>query len=86
MITFEKDKSGTICLSTIRQEDHIVITIVDDGAGFVPEECNGEDSVGIRNVRYRLETMVKGSLSIRSKPGEGTTVTITIPLQEVDKK
>ena len=57
-----------------------------DGVGFVPEECNGEDSVGIRNVRYRLETMVKGSLSIRSKPGEGTTVTITIPLQEVDKK
>lgn len=82
----EHGKSGTICLSTIRQEDHIVITIVDDGAGFVPEERNGEDSVGIRNVRYRLETMVKGSLSIRSKPGEGTTVTITIPLQEVDKK
>lgn len=76
----EHGKSGTICLCTMREENHVIITIVDDGVGFVPEESGREDSVGIRNVRYRLETMVGGSLNIESVPGEGTKVTISIPV------
>ncbi|MGN0413615.1 MAG: sensor histidine kinase [Lachnospiraceae bacterium] len=57
----------------------IEITVSDNGVGFVPEEIGNPDSVGIRNVRYRLGHMVGGSLSIQSVPGEGTVVTIMIP-------
>ena len=57
----------------------IEITVSDNGVGFVPEEIGNPDSVGIRNVRYRLEHMVGGSLSIQCVPGEGTVVTIMIP-------
>jgi signal transduction histidine kinase len=35
--------------------------------------------VGIKNSRSRLDTMCGGKLEIKSKPGEGTTVVITIP-------
>lgn len=81
----EPGKSGTICLHTKRKIGYVEITVTDDGIGFVPEECEKEDSVGIRNVRYRLEHMVGGVLTIESAPGEGTRVTITIPTEEVQK-
>ena len=75
----EHGRSGTIRLQTKREKDNIIITVTDDGAGFAPEECGKEDSVGIKNVRYRLENMVQGSLTIESSPGVGTKVTISIP-------
>lgn len=75
----EHGRSGTIRLHTYRENDNIVITVSDDGVGFTPEDYEKEDSVGIKNVRFRLENMVNGSLEIESVPGEGTTVTIMIP-------
>lgn len=77
----EHGRSGTVRLCTMCSETGIVLIVEDDGAGFVPEECEKEDSVGIRNVRYRLESMVNGSLTIESSPGNGTKVTIRIPKQ-----
>ncbi len=78
----EHGRNGTICLSTARERDFIVITVSDDGVGFSVDACEKSDSVGIRNVRYRLENMVGGSLIIDSKPGEGTVATIRIPVQQ----
>lgn len=81
----EHDRSGTVKLHTTKDEENIIITITDDGAGFSPEAYEKEDSVGIKNVRFRLENMVKGSLRIESVPGKGTTVTIKLPIKEVTK-
>ena len=78
----EHDKTGTILLTTRRTTQGIEITVEDDGVGFVPEECEKEESVGIRNVRYRLQTMVDGELRIESSPGKGTKVTVFIPDQK----
>lgn len=75
-----QDRSGIIRLHTARKGDRIEITVTDNGVGFVPEEMDKKESVGLRNVRYRLETMIGGSLSVRSRLGEGTTVLITIPV------
>lgn len=81
----EPGKSGTICLHTKRKIGYVEITVTDNGIGFVPEKCEKEESVGIRNVRYRLEHIVGGALTIESVPGEGTKVTITIPTEEAKK-
>ncbi len=81
----EHGRSGTVRLCTMCSETGNVLIVEDDGAGFVPEECEKEDSVGIRNVRYRLESMVNGSLTIESSPGNGTKVTIRIPKQAENK-
>lgn len=74
------EKSGTITLRTKREGKNVMITITDDGVGFVPEECDKEESVGIKNVRFRLENMANGSLMIHSSPGNGTTATIRLPI------
>lgn len=78
----ESGKSGIIRLHTAKRNGCIEITVIDNGAGFVSEKCEKEDSVGIRNVRYRLENMVGGSLTIESEPGQGTKATIRIPDKE----
>lgn len=77
-----RGRCGTIRLSTMRRTDCIEIEVTDDGVGFKPEDCGKPDSVGIRNVRYRLEKLAEGSLEIDSQPGKGTTVKITIPIKE----
>lgn len=78
----EHGKRGTVKLHTKSDERNIIITVSDDGAGFTPKECVKEDSVGIRNVRFRLKSMVQGSLTIESSPGNGTRVIISIPKKE----
>ena len=75
----KKLTNGTIILRTRDVGDHIVITVEDDGVGFPMEALENEKSVGLRNIRFRLQHLVGGQLDIQSQVGVGTTVTITIP-------
>lgn len=77
----EQGKSGTVFLHTERKENTIIITVKDDGSGFDPEMLEATDSVGIRNVRCRLESMVGGTLTVESS-SQGTIVTMRIPQKE----
>lgn len=80
----EPGRSGTIRLCTKKNADCVEITVTDDGIGFAPEECEKDESVGIRNVRYRLKNMTGGSLMIESTIGKGTKATIQIPTGEAE--
>ncbi|MGN0366041.1 MAG: sensor histidine kinase [Suilimivivens sp.] len=77
-----KHTDGKILLQTKLKEKAIIITIQDDGVGFDPKNINEENSVGLSNVRFRLEHMVGGKLNIESKVGEGTTVRIIRPIPQ----
>lgn len=72
-------KEGTVTLSSKEMQGMIQIRIEDDGIGFVPEALEKEEAVGIRNVRYRVENMVGGTLTINSAVGKGTRAEICIP-------
>lgn len=78
----QKQEGGTIYLRTRDAGDNIVIIVDDDGVGFGMEELEKEASVGIRNIKFRLEHLVHGEMEIQSIVGVGTTVTITIPKGE----
>ena len=71
-------KKGIVCLLTREEEGFYRIEVMDDGVGFVPEELDKENSIGIRNIRYRLEHMANAELRIDSTPGEGTRAVIRI--------
>lgn len=75
----EKGKSGVITLQTKRNEKSIEITVTDNGVGFDLKMLEKSESVGIRNVRYRVENMIDGTLEYNSTIGKGTKVTINIP-------
>ena len=75
-------KKGSVCLLTRQEEGFYRIEVVDDGVGFVPEELNKENSIGIRNIRYRLEHMANAELWIESTPRKGTRAVIRIPKKD----
>ncbi|WP_438495887.1 cache domain-containing sensor histidine kinase [Paenibacillus sp. IHBB 3054] len=67
-------------------EDCLYIKIEDSGVGFLEPAAELEDSIGLRNVQERLKfAYPSAAFDIHSSPGMGTTVTIRIPLKDVEK-
>lgn len=77
-----KPGGGTITLHTCAEGENIVITIADDGVGFDPAAPCRAGAVGLDNIRFRLEHMAQGYMTIDSEPGQGTCVTLTLPRKE----
>ena len=81
----KREAGGTVTIRSELTETDAAITVADDGVGFNPDDMDGQGDrlrVGIENVRSRLAVMCRGTLSIQSVPGAGTTVVITIPRGE----
>lgn len=64
-------------------EDHIQLTIEDDGVGFSRE--NGDDTShhGLQNIFFRSEVM-QGSCDIESSEGKGTLISLNIPVTNAE--
>ena len=75
-------KKGTVLVMTRQDEKCIRIEVIDDGVGFSTEELDKEASIGIRNIRYRLEHMANAELQIDSTPGKGTKAIVRIPTEK----
>ena len=77
----QNENGGYVKISTDETEGGYEIRVEDNGSGFIVEDIgkDGRLHVGIANVRTRLESMVKGTLTIESEIGKGTRVTIFIP-------
>jgi len=77
----KKEGGGTVTISTREDENNYLVIISDDGTGFEQGKIadDGQQHIGINNVRLRLSAQCGGSLEIESKPGAGTTATIIIP-------
>tara|TARA_R110000751_G_scaffold7805_3_gene31507 strand:+ start:46094 stop:48061 length:1968 start_codon:yes stop_codon:yes gene_type:complete len=59
-----------------KHEDYLNIVINDNGKGF---KTNKKQGIGLRNIKERLQK-VKGSITIDSSSGNGTSITIDIPI------
>lgn len=75
-----KEEGGTVTLTTCRQKNQVVITVTDTGAGFDPTRLAAKEHVGVSGVRFRVEVLSQGKLELTSSPGQGTTATITLPV------
>lgn len=80
-----KPSGGTVTLRTKRDDENIYIIIEDDGIGYDSSMEISEKSIGLQNIRFRLDHMVKGSLETESAVNKGTKTTITIPRKEAEK-
>lgn len=56
------------------------LTIRDDGIGFDPQSVNGDEHFGLEFMQVRVEEL-QGNFSLDSIPGNGTTITISIPVK-----
>jgi signal transduction histidine kinase len=62
----------------------VVATVADDGTGFdlaTRERASGH--FGIRGMQERARR-IGGTLAIESRPGDGTRVTVTVPVARAD--
>ena len=87
----EPDKTPTIWLSTKQLDDHVFITVKDNGSGipkdildkifqpFFTTKVSGEGTGLGLSMSYDIIKSHGGELKVESKEGEGTTFTINIP-------
>jgi two-component system, LytTR family, sensor kinase len=71
--------AGRIDIHARATEDHLQISIADDGAGL---SQNGiREGIGLSNIRLRLEQLYgpRASIALEGNPQSGTEVTVTIP-------
>ena len=89
------EASGTITLSTRPVDEHwIEIRISDTGCGIAEENLSkiftpffttkplGQGTGLGLSIAYGIIKMHRGQISLQSKAGEGTTVTITLPMRQ----
>lgn len=68
-----------VTVSLRRDRDHVQVTVQDDGQGFDPAAVKPSGSHGLQGMRFRIRSC-GGDVTIRSAPGEGTTVEARLPM------
>jgi signal transduction histidine kinase len=69
--------AARITVSLRQTKDELDLSISDDGVGFDPGEQRPEGSYGLRGMEERA-ARIGADLSIRSAPGEGTTIRVFV--------
>lgn len=63
------------------QKEEFFLSIHDNGQGFNATTTDASRGLGLRNMANRSQ-LIGASYHIESKPGEGTTVSVTLPIAE----
>lgn len=74
--------ASRVQVKLVPRADEVCLTIQDNGAGFDQESCPFDRAVGfgLTAIRERAK-LLKGTLDLQSKPGEGTTIRVTLPFE-----
>lgn len=64
-----------VLVQLIREKDRFTLTVEDDGKGFDPNDNAHRQGAGLQNVLARAGYL-NGTVDVRSRPDEGTSVTI----------
>jgi signal transduction histidine kinase len=67
---------GEVRIGMALEQEHIILTVADDGRGFSQPDRAGH---GLANMRKRVERL-GGRFSLESEPGHGTRVRFEVPL------
>lgn len=71
-------RAGTVQVE-FRCDPLLQLTVTDDGSGFdVERAMSAPGRLGLRSMRARIDR-IGGELDIRSRPGQGTRVVVTLP-------
>lgn len=75
--------ASRVSIQACLEDDHLVLEIADNGVGLPSQQtANGETrSLGVISMRERAQYM-QGKLDISSAPGYGTTITLTVPVNQ----
>ena len=74
----KKLEGGTVTVKTYETTEEFVVEVIDDGVGFRMGNVDfaSNDHLGINNVKYRIEKVGDGTMTIHSEEGKGTCVKV----------
>jgi len=76
-------KASNVNILLQRENGRIRVVVEDDGLGFHYDKTNNLtdqfNGFGLFNMSERLEQLC-GNLTVKSKPGQGSTVTLEMPI------
>lgn len=72
--------ASRVALTVARADGRLVLQVRDDGIGF-DQSRQGGAGQGLRNMTERARRL-GGSLGVESAPGQGTWITVEVPLEE----
>jgi len=67
----------------VQKDEYLFLTIRDNGKGFDTRDTTNKKTLGLMGMKERA-IMFGGSLSIESSPGNGTLVSLKMPIAPVD--
>lgn len=67
------------------REDWLRVQITDDGIGTYPGDQRKSRSFGLIGIRERVRAM-GGTFSMKSQPGQGTTITFAVPVRQASNE
>lgn len=67
-----------VVIKLTRRREHLLLEVSDNGDGFHPTQVNG-NTFGLLGMRERVITS-GGEISISSSPGQGTKISVNIPI------
>jgi len=71
--------ASQVVVTLEKKFDMIKLMVRDDGCGFLSDGVRKPQSLGLMGLRERAQ-LLRGSVAIRSTPGKGTLVEVSIPL------
>lgn len=72
-------QASQVLIQLLQRDSTLFLTVEDDGRGFDLEEARQQTSMGMSSVASRVDYL-KGDLEMETAPGQGTSVSIFIPL------
>ena len=76
-------KNASISLMERGDGEKLLIQIIDDGSGFDLKKAKNKDGLGLSHIEARIKIM-QGVFNINSKKGEGTSIFISVPINQPD--
>lgn len=78
-------KASMVSVEVKREHDSMALTVEDNGKGIDEDRINDPHSFGLIGIQERV-LFLKGKVAIKGILDKGTTVTVTLPLQERERE
>jgi signal transduction histidine kinase len=72
-------EASNVTVRLVREAGAIELEVSDDGVGFDADQADAERGFGVAGMQERA-SLVGGRLSISSRPGSGTKVSLHLPV------
>ena len=81
IIKHSKATRAEVSLSETENHKHLIIKITDNGKGFDINDFNFVEGFGLNQIKARINNL-NGQFDVKSKINEGTSIKITVPLDD----